>query len=60
MIDVANARYLAEHIPGARYVELPSEDHMYFAGDADALLDEIEEFVTGARGIAIPIACWRP
>jgi class 3 adenylate cyclase len=54
LIDVANARYLAEHIPGARYVELPGEDHMYFAGDVDALLDEIEEFVTGARGIRDP------
>ncbi len=49
LIDVANARYLAENIPGARYVELPGDDHMYFAGDVDALLDEIEEFVTGAR-----------
>ncbi len=54
LIDVANARYLAENIPGARYVELPGDDHMYFAGDVDALLDEIEEFVTGARGIRDP------
>ena len=50
LIDVANARYLAEHIPGARYVELPGDDHIWFTGDADALLDEIEEFVTGSRG----------
>ncbi len=54
LIDVANARYLAEHIPGARYVELPGDDHIYFVGDADALLDEIEEFVTGARGFRDP------
>jgi class 3 adenylate cyclase len=54
LIDVANARYLAENIEGARYVELPGEDHIYFAGDADALLDEIEEFVTGARGMHDP------
>jgi class 3 adenylate cyclase len=54
LIDVANARYLAEQIEGARYVELPGDDHMYFAGDADALLDEIEEFVTGARGTHDP------
>ena len=51
LVDVANGRYLAGHIPGARYVELPGDDHIYFAGDADALLDEIEEFVTGSRGI---------
>ena len=54
LIDVSNARYLAEQIPGARYVELPGNDHIYFAGDADALLDEIEEFVTGARGLRDP------
>jgi class 3 adenylate cyclase len=50
LIDVANGRYLADHVPDARYVELAGDDHIYFAGDADALLDEIEEFVTGARG----------
>jgi class 3 adenylate cyclase len=54
LIDVSNARYLAEHIAGARYVELPGDDHIYFAGDADGLLDEIEEFVTGSRGIHDP------
>ena len=48
--DHANARYLAANIPGARYLELPGEDHVYFAGHAEALLDEIEEFVTGSRG----------
>jgi class 3 adenylate cyclase len=50
LIDVANGRYLAASIPGARYVELEGEDHIYFAGDSDALLDEVEEFVTGSRG----------
>ncbi len=41
-------RYVAEQIEGARYVELPGVDHIPFAGDADALLDEVEAFVTGA------------
>jgi class 3 adenylate cyclase/pimeloyl-ACP methyl ester carboxylesterase len=41
--------YLAEHIPGAKYVELPGEDHMFFVGDSDALLDEVEEFLTGTH-----------
>lgn len=41
-------RYVAEQIEGARYVELPGVDHIPFAGDADALLDEVERFVTGA------------
>jgi class 3 adenylate cyclase len=48
-IRVGNGRYLAEHIPGAKYVELPGDDHYMFFGDTDAILDEIREFVTGAR-----------
>jgi class 3 adenylate cyclase len=51
LIDVANARYLADHIAGARYVELDGDDHMYFAGDVDGILGEIEEFVTGTRDV---------
>jgi class 3 adenylate cyclase len=46
-IRVGHGRYLAEHVPGARYVELAGDDHIYFVGDADALLDEVEEFLTG-------------
>ena len=40
-------RYMAEHIPGARYVELPGADHLFFAGDTDLLMDQVEEFLTG-------------
>jgi len=42
-------RYLAEHIPRAKFVVLPGDDHLLFVGDTDALVDEIEEFLTGAR-----------
>jgi class 3 adenylate cyclase len=42
-------RYLAEHIDGARYVELPGGQHLYWLGASAALLDEVEEFVTGRR-----------
>jgi class 3 adenylate cyclase/pimeloyl-ACP methyl ester carboxylesterase len=42
-----HSRYLAEHIAGAEYVELPGSDGLPFVGDADAVLDAIEEFVTG-------------
>ena len=42
-------RYLAEHIPGARMVELPGEDHLPWIGDPDRVIEEIEEFLTGAR-----------
>ena len=48
-IPVAHGRYIAEQIPGAKYVELTGDDHLHFAGDADRLLDEIEYFVTGIR-----------
>jgi len=44
-----HGRYLAQHIPGARYVELAGSDHLFFAEDADPLLDEIQEFLTGVR-----------
>ncbi len=46
---VEGSRYMAEHIPGAKYVELPGVDHLPFVGDADAILDEVEEFLTGVR-----------
>jgi class 3 adenylate cyclase len=42
-------RYIAEHVPGARYVELPGVDNLVWAGDQDPLVAEIQEFVTGAR-----------
>ena len=45
----AAARYVAERIQGAKYVELPGRDHLPWVGDTDAILDEVEEFVTGAR-----------
>jgi class 3 adenylate cyclase len=48
-IRVGHGRYLAEHVPGAKYVELAGEDHLYFVGDTDALLDEVEEFLTGSH-----------
>ena len=43
------ARYVADHIEGARLALLPGEDHIPFVGDADGLVDEVEAFVTGAR-----------
>jgi len=52
LVSVEAGRYLAQQIPGAKYVELPGVDHMLQALDQellDLLLDEIEEFVTGAR-----------
>ena len=48
-IDVGHARYLAEHIPVASYVELPGSDHRPWLGDVDAIADEVEIFVTGRK-----------
>lgn len=47
--DPRHSRYLAEHIPGARYVELDGSDSLPFLGDSDAIVEEIEEFLTGDR-----------
>lgn len=48
-IDPRHSRYLAEHIPGARHVELPGDESLAPFGDSPAVLDEIEEFLTGTR-----------
>lgn len=48
--EVAHGRYLAEHIAGAKFVELDGADHLYWVGRTDSMLEEIEEFLTGARG----------
>jgi class 3 adenylate cyclase/dienelactone hydrolase len=45
---------LAARIPGARYLELPGIDHLPWAGDSEAVLGEVEEFLTGARSVAEP------
>jgi class 3 adenylate cyclase len=49
-----HARYLAEHIPSARLVEVPGQDYLYFVGDSEPLLDEIQEFLTGVRAAPVP------
>ncbi|MBS1887978.1 MAG: adenylate/guanylate cyclase domain-containing protein [Actinobacteria bacterium] len=49
VVPVRQGHYLAEKIPGARYVELSGEDHLAMVGDQDELLDEVEEFLLGSR-----------
>jgi pimeloyl-ACP methyl ester carboxylesterase len=48
-VTVDEGRWLAAQIPGARFVELPGDEHLLWAGDQDRLLAEIEEFLTGTR-----------
>jgi pimeloyl-ACP methyl ester carboxylesterase len=50
LVRVELGRYLAEHIAGARFVELAGDDHLPQFGDSDAVIEEIEEFLTGTRG----------
>ena len=47
-------KQLAAQIPGARYVELAGIDHLPWAGDSEAVLGEVEEFLTGARSVPEP------
>jgi len=51
-LPVEMTRYLADHLSHARLIELAGRDHFPFAGDSDALVEEIEEFLTGVRGHA--------
>ena len=49
-VSVEGGRDIAAHIPGARLVEIPGVDHLFYVGDnADVIADAIEEFLTGAR-----------
>ena len=48
-----HSRYLAQRIPGARYVELDGVDNLPSVGDSAALLGEIEEFLTGGRSSTV-------
>jgi class 3 adenylate cyclase/pimeloyl-ACP methyl ester carboxylesterase len=49
LIPIDYGRYLADHIPGARFVELAGSAHLPWIGDSDPVLDEVEQFLTGAR-----------
>jgi class 3 adenylate cyclase len=51
-IDIRHSRYLAEHIPGARLVELPGDEAFSFGRNDEVLIDEMEEFLTGARHVS--------
>ena len=53
-VPVRHGRYLAEHIAGSRYVELPGVDALHWVGNTGPILDEIEEFVTGTRSSSDP------
>jgi class 3 adenylate cyclase len=54
IMKVEEGRYIAERIPGAKYVELSGNDHIPWAGDAETILNEIEEFLTGTHQVPKP------
>jgi pimeloyl-ACP methyl ester carboxylesterase len=54
IVPVGQSRAIAEQIPDAKLVELEGNDHIPFLGDADALVDEVQEFLTGARPAPAP------
>jgi len=49
LLKIDEGRFVADCIPGSKFVELPGDDHLPFVGDQDAILDEVEEFLTGVR-----------
>jgi len=53
-VDIRYSRYLADRIPHAIFIELPSADHLPWLADADIVVDEIAEFLTGVRAVHEP------
>jgi class 3 adenylate cyclase len=53
-VNVEEGRWIAAQIQGAKYVELPGDEHLIWAGDVDAVVDEVEEFLTGSRPVPEP------
>jgi class 3 adenylate cyclase len=54
MVPLAHGQYVAEHIEGARLIELPGTDHFWWTEGIDQIIDETEEFLTGARPVPEP------
>lgn len=58
-VRLEEGRYIAGLIPGARWRELPGEDHLIYAGESGAVLDEVERFVAGLGSDSPPRQWWR-
>lgn len=52
--EIGHARYLTEHIPGAKLVELPGQDHTFWIGGGGDILEHIEQFLTGKQATHQP------
>jgi pimeloyl-ACP methyl ester carboxylesterase len=56
VMPIEGARYMADRIASCRFVELSGQDHLPFVGDQDAVVAEIEQFVSGRRQREAPDA----
>jgi class 3 adenylate cyclase len=54
LVNIGNGRWLAEHLPNARFVELPGDDHTLLYEHPDVTLGEVQEFLTGTRNAPEP------
>jgi len=50
LVPIGAGRALVEQIPNAEFIEYAGDDHVFWSGDVDALLGDIQEFITGSRG----------
>jgi class 3 adenylate cyclase len=48
-IEIEQGQYLAKNIPGAKFLELSGEDHLWWVGDSESIVNEIQEFLTGEQ-----------
>jgi DNA-binding CsgD family transcriptional regulator len=48
-VSVEHGRYLAGHIPGAEYLELRGRDHLWYVGDVESIIAQVQRFATGER-----------
>jgi class 3 adenylate cyclase/pimeloyl-ACP methyl ester carboxylesterase len=53
-IPAEHGRYLADHIPGAKYVRMPGRNNLIWSGDQEAMIGEIQQFITGVRPVPEP------
>jgi class 3 adenylate cyclase/pimeloyl-ACP methyl ester carboxylesterase len=49
LVPIKAGRMLASQIPNSKFIEYPGEDHVFWSGDVEEFLGDIEEFVTGSR-----------
>ncbi|MEK6273280.1 MAG: adenylate/guanylate cyclase domain-containing protein [Actinomycetota bacterium] len=54
LVPIQSGRYIADHIPGARFLEVKGRDHAPWLTEPDLIAGEIEEFLTGVRHVREP------